>query len=72
MNFEALHIGATLLLAAAGLANYVVLLAIKKEIAEAIGSLREWARTEFVTQREMDQRFPEVRSWAIKKDPAAS
>ncbi|HLG99816.1 MAG TPA: hypothetical protein VKX49_26135 [Bryobacteraceae bacterium] len=57
MNWEALHVVSTLLVAGAGLANYAILLAIKKEIAEAVGAVKEWARAEFVTQREADKRF---------------
>jgi hypothetical protein len=57
VNWEAIHVGATLLLALAGGANFFVLLQIDKRIAQAIADLKDWARHEFVTQREMDARF---------------
>lgn len=57
MNWEALRFVADVAIAAVGVGNLFVVLAIKKEIAIAVGAVKEWAREEFVTKREVDQRF---------------
>jgi hypothetical protein len=60
VNWEAIHVVATIVLALAGGANFFVLLQIDKRIAQAISDLKEWARHEFVTQREVDARLAAV------------
>lgn len=57
MNPEWLHVVLTLIVAVAGLGNFVVQLRIDKRIAENTSALKEWCNQEFVTKREIDLRF---------------
>jgi hypothetical protein len=57
VNWEAVHTAMTALMALAGIANYIVLQAIRLELAKLDGRLKEWARDQFADKHETHRRL---------------
>ena len=55
MDLTFLQLAATVILAGAGVANYVVLQAIKLEVTKLSGEIKEWARKEFADTYRVDR-----------------